>query len=525
MKTNKIVIVGGGSSGWMTAAALIKAFPNKEITLVESPDIQTIGVGESTFEGIKYFCNFLEIDEKDFLYKTDGSYKLAIEFRDFYNNSEENFYFPFGNPYLEGTRFGLNDWLIKKYLYPNIDYKDFAESYFPVMHLINNNTFDENFDGKFDNYNSKVNSAYHFDAGKFGLWLKESYCIPRGVKLLVGNVSDAFVSDIGIDFLIIDNEKIYADLFIDCTGFKSLLLEKYLGEDFTDYSEILPNNKAWATQIEYIDKELELKSVTSCTAIENGWIWNIPLWSRIGTGYVYSDRFISSEDALAEFKRYLSSGKYELPRTKEYLDSITYKEINIKTGIHKNSFVKNVVAIGLSAAFIEPLESNGLYTVHQFLFQLIRTLLREEITQWDRDSYNITVKDLFDDLAEFVSMHYSLSIRNDTEYWKNVSSRKYFGKIRDNKKSGFNQMVENKTKFFYSPTSGGFTWISAGMNYPMLDSVSIKLGEIESGEDYRETMREYFNLLDYRKNKWNSFAKSAPSLKKFMEENIYKDQL
>ena len=142
-------------------------------------------------------------------------------------------------------------------------------------------------------------------------------------------------------------------MYIDCTGFKSLLLDKTLKEPFESYADLLPNDSAWATKLNYKNKEKELVSYTNCTAIENGWVWNIPLWSRIGTGYVYSSKFVDDETALKQFKKHLNN------------EDIEAHNIKMRVGIHNRLWVKNVVAIGLSAGFIEPLESNGLFTVHE----------------------------------------------------------------------------------------------------------------------------------------------------------------
>ena len=150
----------------------------------------------------------------------------------------------------------------------------------------------------------------------------------------------------------------------------------------------MPNNKAWATHIDYTDKEKQLNGVTNATALKNGWVWNIPLWSRIGTGYVYSSKFIDDDSALKEFKKHL--GKNDLE----------FKNIKMRTGIHKRLWVKNVVAIGLSAGFIEPLESNGLFSVHEFLIKLLRNIRGENISQWDKDNFNFQCKHLFKEFAE-----------------------------------------------------------------------------------------------------------------------------
>ena len=177
MKIDKIIIVGGGSAGWMTAATLIKYFPNKDITLIESPNIPTVGVGESTIFQIREWLRTLEINEEDFMRHTDASYKLSIKFTDFYKKGEA-FHYPFGQPNFENNANRFNDWWYKKILKPETPNSDFANCMFPQMAYVNNNTFDK-----------KIQSAYHFDATKFGLWLRDHYCLPKGVKHIKEDVN------------------------------------------------------------------------------------------------------------------------------------------------------------------------------------------------------------------------------------------------------------------------------------------------------------------------------------------------
>ena len=359
--TKKITVVGGGSAGWMTAGTLIKCFPNKTISLIESPNIPTVGVGESTIGQIRRFTTLLGIDDKDFIPHTDASYKLSIKFTDFYKKGEF-FHYPFGRPNTDGNLAEFNDWWFKKILKPKTPNSDYADCIFPQMALVNENKCFFNEDNRIP-FEFHKHSAYHFDATKFGLWLRDHYCIPRGVKHIKEDIKTVEQDENGIKSL---NKKHKADLFIDCTGFKSLLLGETLKEEFISFEDLLPNNRAWATRIPYKNKKKELNCFTNCTAIENGWVWNIPLWSRIGTGYVYSDKFVDDETALKEFKKHLGN---RAPKNKS-----DYKNIKMRVGIHKRLWVKNVAAIGLSAGFIEPLESNGLFSVHEFLGELIRNL-------------------------------------------------------------------------------------------------------------------------------------------------------
>jgi hypothetical protein len=516
MNVRDIIIVGGGSSGWMTAASLIKEFPNKKITLIESPNTPTVGVGESTIGGIRNWTKWLGVDDKQFLKFTDGSYKLSIKFTDFCKKGEE-FHYPFGSPILDGNLFKLNDWWFKKMLYPETPYSDYADCNFSQMALVNSNKLLYNKDKKIP-FNFLKDTAFHFDATKFGIWLKDFFCIPKNVKHIKEEIVSIEQDENGIKSL---NNKYSADLYIDCTGFKSLLLDKTLKESFESYSDMLPNNSAWATRIPYVDKEKELVSYTNCTAIENGWVWNIPLWSRIGTGYVYSDKFISDEDALIQFKEYLMRSN---PIKLVPCNDLEFKKIKMRVGIHKRLFVKNVVAIGLSAGFIEPLESNGLFTVHEFLTRLIRNLQRENITQWDRDNFNYDCKILFKNFAEFVALHYALSQRNDTEYWRSHNNKNWEDKIYDLSPTGINgifQAMKNRTHFYEHSKDDGIHCIAAGMHWSPTDLHSILYSNQLTKKQCMEIYKPCILQLNKRKKIWVNSVKDELSLFEFLKKNIY----
>lgn len=525
---NKIVIVGGGSAGWMSAATLIKAFPNKNIQVIEPKNIPTVGVGESTLGFIRRWTDFVEIDESDFMQYTDASYKLSIKFTDFYKNDFGSFHYPFGTPVVNDSN-PLYMWNLKKYLYPETSTTDLVNCLFPASYLFENNKFSENSDGKFDNFNINTDVAYHFDATKFGSWLKNRYCIPRGVSLLNLEVKDVILCEKGIDYLVLENdEKVYADLFIDCTGFKGLLISKYLNENFISYSHMLPNNKAWATRVSYIDKEKELEGFTNCTAIENGWCWNIPLWSRLGCGYVYSDEFISDEEAKEEFKQYLMSDKMVIPRSKEEVDKLEFKNIEMRVGIHERTFVKNVVAIGLSAGFIEPLESNGLFSVHEFLFKLVDILQRNDISQFDRDIYNGSVKGLFEGFAKFVAMHYALSHRDDSKYWQKIKNKKFMlhnDEIMDiykNKISGFDDLGHRYMELWgHPPGDSGLPYIVAGMQMFMMNESRYKRHSIFANNKLSESLKMQNEIWNTKKEQWKNAADESLSLYQYLNKRFY----
>jgi flavin-dependent dehydrogenase len=495
----KILIVGGGSAGWMTAATLESQFPNYKISLIESKTISTVGVGESTIGQIVDWMRLLKIEDKDFIKHVDGSYKLSIKFTDFYKKGE-SFHYPFGEPHLKGNRLENNDWWFKKILYPKTPYSDYADCINPLqMAYVNQNKFDIN----------EVAKAYHFDATKFGSWLKNNYC--KKIKHIIEDVVSVEQDENGIKSL---NNKHKADLYIDCTGFKSLLLDKTLKEPFESYSDILPNDSAWATKIPYKNKEKQLEPFTNCTAIENGWVWNIPLWSRIGTGYVYSSKFVDDETALKEFKNHLGQ------------EDLEFKNIKMRVGIHNRLWVKNVVAIGLSAGFIEPLESNGLFSVHEFLMKLVRNLQREKTSQWDKDNFNYQCKHLFREFAEFVALHYALSHRNDTEYWKNCFNKSWDETLINLKPialTGFKQAVYDKTYNFKFNCHGGLHFIAAGMHWGPTDKLSlIKNGGFKE-KDLDKEFEECINNLNKKKEICKKLVKNKPSLFSVLE-NIHNNK-
>jgi tryptophan halogenase len=525
MSVDKIVIVGGGSSGYITAAFLLKTYPDMDLTLIESPSYPIVGVGESTLADFTNFRDYFELDEKEFMKATDASYKFGIKFTDFYDTNSGSFHYPFRNPYLEGTQNGLADWLEIKAFYPETPVQDFARSYFPIVALIEQNKFCLNENGVLGNYNPYTDVTYHFDATKFGLFLRDKICLPNGLKIISSNVENADIGEKGIENLILSNgEKIQADLFIDCTGFKSLLLGKYMEEPFISYNDMLPNNRAWATQLAYKDKENELEGVTNGTAIQNGWVWNIPLWSRLGTGYVYSDKYISAEDALEEFKQYLMSDKMIIPRTRAEVDALTYKDIPMRVGRHNKTWVKNVVAIGLSAGFVEPLESNGLFSVFWYVKRLAKSLLRGSVSQYDRDVFNHSCKNLFETFAEFVAAHYTLSVRRDTPYWIDISNRVFSEKLSnyiDTDILGFTYFAGQKMgNKIYNPLDG-MSYISVGMNYPFFDRVDQKLNV--SGRDIKEYIDSNKTHFELKKAIWEEHIKDAPSLMQYLADNIFEE--
>ena len=352
--------------------------------------------------------------------------------------------------------------------------------------------------------------------------MRDNYCKvkhPNNFTHILAEVKDAPLNDNGIEHLVLDSgQKLEADLFIDCTGFKSLLLTKTFNVPFLSTEKYLPNNYAWATKIPYKNPETQIVNYTKCTAIENGWIWEIPLWSRMGSGYVFSDKFISSEEALKEFKHGLIKKGYE------NIEDLEYHLIPMRCGIQSKLWVKNTCAIGLAAGFAEPLQSNGLHSIHQFIFNLCRTLERGHISEWDKNEFNIKCQEEFYKFAATVAFSYVLSHRDDTEYWRENQNREY----PVNFSSDSDQLFENFFSVYVDKNFRGafnsnipiIPSMAAGMNWNPVDIHSIKYngGNVENIKKNNEIKMQQ---IEKRKKRWEEQVKDFPSPYQYLKDNIH----
>jgi len=511
MLVKKIAILGGGSAGWMTAAALSKNLKNVEITLIESSKIPTISVGESTLQQINKFIDWLGIEDEEWMPLCNATYKNSIRFTDF-REKGSYFDYPFGNSVKEK----INLWFVLKQLYPEY----YPEETFALF--VNSASYLPKYNkqaSEFTNFSFKYNTAYHFDASLFGKYLRDHIAIPNGVNHIIGEYVDCSkdefdnITTLNLD----DGSKVSADLFIDCTGFKSLLIEKEMGSQFSSFSETLINNRAYRCAIPYDDKETQLENFTNCTAIENGWVWNIPVWSRIGSGYVYSTKFTTEEEALQQYKNHISK---KFP----YVDinSLEIHPIEIRNGKREKAWVKNVVAVGLAYGFLEPLESTGLLTAHNNILRLLDFLGKREcqIRKVDIDSFNYLSNKELETFRSFVEIHYAYSLRDDTPYWKYVTENvDYSVNLGEDYHLSIVYSGELRDYSRYNSQAGG-PYILAGMGYSPNENLW-----------YRNNLRNK-DLIDYYKKEHESFQardknmkyfiQSLPSSHQYLKEHIYK---
>ena len=407
---DKICIVGGGTAGWIAAASLIRFFPDKEITLIESEEIPTIGVGESTTQFFRDWTREMCISDV-WMDECEATYKYSVKFKNFSEYGDFHYpFFPGKEP--PNAKVGLLDWFLHYRATNGNPDKSFCEWMVPYWKIIEDNKVVPR---DVDYFSYLDNAGYHMDAQKFAEYLRREFCVPRGVKHVQGTVTEIDHDETGIKRVYVGDTFYSADLFIDCTGFKSLLLGETLGTEWDEFPFLI-NDRAWAVRLKYKDKKTEMLNHTLCTALGNGWVWHVPLSTRYGTGYNFSSKFISDEDALEEFKAHLGEG-FEDRQISDF------RLIEWKNGVSKKIWNKNVVGIGLSAGFIEPLESNGLMSAHNFAMYLCDTLSAHngKVNTIIKDQFNRRCRQNFQNFAYFVGNHFMLSTREDTPYWKYIT--------------------------------------------------------------------------------------------------------
>lgn len=417
-----ITIVGGGTSGWITAAYLnhrLQWGPTADravtITLIESPDVGTIGVGEATTPTLKETLRFLQVSEAEFIQRTDATFKLGIWFED-WNRTPDGQPIGFMHPFTgggavlgfnPGYSFKEHGWFVGR---DGVTDQDFVRTISPTLVAVERMRGPRALDGP--EFGGALQYAYHVDAGKLADFFSE-LCQERGVKHLRDNVVDVAFDERGhITSLSLEKHGDFpVELVVDCSGFRGLLINQAMGEPFDSYSDYLFNDRAIAIQIKHTDRN-KFRSMTTSTALKSGWSWNIPLRSRIGTGYVFSSAFASEEDALSEFQEYLGDqAKDASPRI-----------LKMRVGRTRRSWVKNCVAIGLSSGFVEPLESTAIMSVELMARWLLKTLPTTNFEEPVIDQFNTLTSGLYEEIRDFLGLHFTQSNRNDSPYWRAVRS-------------------------------------------------------------------------------------------------------
>lgn len=418
-----VLIVGGGTSGWMTAAYLRRALPAEvAITVVESDRVPTIGVGEATFSTIKLFFDYLGLEERDWMPECNATYKMAIRFSG-WNAAGRDFFHPFQR-YETVDGFSIAEWWLR--LHKD---KPFDQACFSIPQLcearrsprfLDGAVFDPSVQHAFSrehidrqnmlgDHRIQYPYAYHFDAALLARFLMKR-TIAAGVRHVLDDVTDVALTEDG-SIAHVQTQKhgaLGADLFIDCTGFAGLLINKALGTPFISFNDTLLCDRAVAMQVpEDIEAE-GIRPYTTATALSSGWVWNIPLYGRKGTGYVYSSRFRTPEEAEAELRAHLGPAA----------DGLKANHIRMRIGRSRESWVKNCVAIGLSSGFVEPLESTGIFFIQHGIEQLVTHFPDRSFAPSLLRSYNRGVAECIDGVRDFLTLHYYASTRADTPFWK-----------------------------------------------------------------------------------------------------------
>jgi tryptophan halogenase len=398
-----IVIAGGGTAGWMVAAAMAKILGtvDRNITLIESEEIGSVGVGEATIPAIILFNQMLEIDEDEFVRATHATFKLGIDFIN-WRRLNHRYFHQFGLIGAElknGVSF-THYWNRWRQLGGEPDVMKFSAEAIAAS------------EGRFGKAAPKsgrnvpnVNYAYQFDAATYAAFLRK-YSEERGVVRTEGKIVDVAVNGESgfIEAVqLADGSKVEGDLFIDCSGFRGLLIEQRLASGFEDWSEWLPNDRAVAVPCA---KAGDPSPFTGSTAREAGWQWRIPLQHRTGNGYVFSSEFISEDEATANLLKRLDGEPLAGPRV-----------IRFTAGKRKQAWVKNCIALGLASGFLEPLESTSIHLIQVGIMRLFAFFPEKDFDPLLATRYNDEMDLLYDGIRDFIIAHFKVTERDDTPYW------------------------------------------------------------------------------------------------------------
>jgi 2-polyprenyl-6-methoxyphenol hydroxylase-like FAD-dependent oxidoreductase len=403
MKPKNIMIVGGGTAGWLSALMLAKAWAAKNIviTLVESPDVGIIGVGEGSTPALAILFERLGFDEKEWMSECNATYKCGIEFKNWSGKTEcENYFHPFSCE-LDSQSFPV----FMQHVHARKSGKNVYAK--PDKFFLTALLAQQQRAPKSQSLNSpRIYYGYHFDASLLGKYLARK-AAEVGVihkQLHISHIEQNNCGDISA-IKTSTGELLTADFFIDCTGFASLLLQKTLGSKFHSYASQLFNNAAVTMPTEITRT---IPSQTLSTAMNHGWVWKIPLTNRFGNGYVYSQDFCSADQAETELRAHLGLLDKDVP----------VRHLKMKVGRVTQHWKNNCVGVGLSQGFIEPLEATALYLVQQTMDFFIEAFEKGNFTARYQELFNKEVNAYFDGIRDYIVTHYKTSARTDTEYWR-----------------------------------------------------------------------------------------------------------
>jgi len=413
-----VTVVGGGTAGWMSALNMVTTLnerrepdtPPVRVTLIESPNAPTVGVGEATVPDMRQWLQRMGIDEHVFMLRTNATFKLGVRFVD-WNRRPDGGPIAYVHPF-EGVGYGLfHHAAAYHYLkYAPEDGPGFDWYYTPSVALIDARRGPRRLGAP--PYDDTANFAYHLDAGRFAEFLKE-IALARGVEHILDDMVEVELDDRGfVAALQLDQRgRFPVEFVIDCTGFRGLIINQALGVPFEDYSRWLLNDRAVAVQIPHEDVR-KLDSHTRSTALSAGWVWRVPLYNRVGTGYVFSSAHLTDDQARAEFLDHLGPAAAGAePRA-----------LGMRVGKSARLWEKNCVAMGLASGFVEPLESTAIYSIGMGLKWLDTYFPDRSCPEVLARRYNAMMDELFAEIRDFIVLHYVTSNRDDSDYWREASA-------------------------------------------------------------------------------------------------------
>lgn len=403
----RIVIVGGGTAGWLSAATFSRTLGMRDVTLVESSEIGIIGVGEGTFPTIRSTLAGLGVGEGEFLRSADATFKQDVLF-DGWATGADSYFHPFNMPIG-----GEDEALLPHWLAMEGQRASWADSVTVQERVIRAGRAPKRVQDP--DFSGPMNYAYHFDAARFADYLR-TISLAAGVRRIEGMVAHVEQREDGdiAALTLRDGRRVEGDIFIDCSGFRALLIGKTLGSGFVGCGDTLFNDRALAMQVPHDRPDAPIRPYTLATAHEAGWTWDIGLPERRGIGYVYSSRHCSDDEAEAVLRRYVGPGG----------EALTPRQLRFATGYRERQWIGNCIAIGLSAGFFEPLESTGIMLIEAAL-RMVGDFLLPAGSASDTAARNAAARRFnrlmtarFERIVRFLKLHYCITRRTDTAYWR-----------------------------------------------------------------------------------------------------------